>query len=434
MGKFILLSLIVGTGLSALALPWIGIVSYYLLSLLGPQYIWWWNFEGLRVSLLVALFTISGIGINILKQKFDYRFLKTRLNLFVFLLWIFLSLSYFFGPFVNQFASNGRSPSQIFSLMNNILLFYFCATLAIDELKKIRYLSLVMVVSTLYLSYWANDQYFSGNWSQFNSGRLMGPRSIDGGTVYADENVFATFFVTGLPFVYYMSVEVIPKWLRYLLWALIPLGWHAIFLTGSRGGLIGIGVTLLLIVLLSRKKYLAFPLLLIALVFYQWQAGSVMKDRSESIVEYEGESSAEQRLAAWRGGLKMIITHPIAGVGLGSFSTALPCFSNEIKRVAHNTLIQFTAESGVVTGVTYLMILWTFVTNSLKIRNWCQEHEHLNETIKIELYNNASTVSFSGLITCSLFLSLNTYEIFFVLLVINNALLQICLRISEIET
>jgi hypothetical protein len=47
---------------------------------------------------------------------------------------------------------------------------------------------------------------------------------------------------------------------------------------------------------------------------------------------------------------------------------------------------------------------------------------------KINLYNKAGTASFSGLIVCSLFLSLNVYEIFFVLLLFNNALYQICLK------
>ena len=52
---------------------------------------------------------------------------------------------------------------------------------------------------------------------------------------------------------------------------------------------------------------------------------------------------------------------------------------------------------------------------------------------QIEIYNNAITASFSGLIVCSLFLSLNTYETFFVLLLFNNALYQIYLRRVESE-
>jgi hypothetical protein len=56
------------------------------------------------------------------------------------------------------------------------------------------------------------------------------------------------------------------------------------------------------------------------------------------------------------------------------------------------------------------------------------------ESQQINLYNKASFVSFSGLIVCSLFLSLNNYEIFFVLLIISNSLNQICKNLLEGES
>jgi hypothetical protein len=46
MGKVLLAILIFSAGGMALVRPWIGINSYYLLAILGPQYIWWWNFQG----------------------------------------------------------------------------------------------------------------------------------------------------------------------------------------------------------------------------------------------------------------------------------------------------------------------------------------------------------------------------------------------------
>ncbi|WP_041532306.1 O-antigen ligase family protein [Pelobacter propionicus] len=426
MGKILLLLLIMVTGFSALMRPWIGISSYYFLSLLGPQYIWWWVFDGVRVSLLVAGFAIAGIGIDLLKGNLAPRLLKTRLNLYVLLLWVFLAVSYWLGPFVDLYASGGRTPEQIFSLMNNVFLFYFCATITVDDLKKIRYLTLVMVVSVIYLAYWANDQYLSANWSQFNMGRLMGPRSIGGGSIYGDENAFAMFFVTGLPFVFYLGMEVRKKWLRYLLWAVIPLGGHAIFLTGSRGGLLGICVTLFVGLFLSKRKILAIPVLLGAFMFYQWQAGSVMKDRSEIIAEYEGDRSATDRLDAWGGGVKMILTHPVTGVGLGSFVTALPIFIEHRPMVAHNTLIQFAAESGLGAGVCYVLLIYTFYRNARRVLLRCNAEKSDETAKRIDQYNKTCMISFSGLVVCSLFLSLNTYEIFFFLLIINNSLAQIC--------
>lgn len=428
MGKLLLAALIFFTGFTALSKPWIGIVSYYLLSILGPQYIWWWNFEGLRVSLLVAVFTFSGVAFQLHNKNYDFKFLTSTQNFWLAVLWFCVSVSYLFGPYVDAFASSGLRPDQLFSLTNTIFLFYFCAVLELNDLRKLRYLVLIFVGSTIYLTYWSNDQYLAQNWNQFNMGRLAGPSSLDGGSIYSDENAFAMLFVTGVPFIFYLGCELQRKWLRWLLWGTIPLAWHSVFLTGSRGGLIGLGTVVMLTVFLSNRKILAAPLLVVFFFFYQWQSGDVMRERSDTIANYEGENSAGDRLTAWQGGLKMIQMHPIMGVGLGSFVTALPLYHDSRPMVAHNTFIQFAAESGLGAGAAYVAIVVLFFINSRKIRRWCREHDDVQEADQIGRYNDSSTVSFAGMIVCSTFLSLNTCEIFFILLIFNNALVQICLR------
>ncbi len=56
-------------------------------------------------------------------------------------------------------------------------------------------------------------------------------------------------------------------------------------------------------------------------------------------------------LTAWEGGLRMVMSHPLTGVGLSSFITALPDYIESRHMVAHNTLVQFAAESGVGAGL-----------------------------------------------------------------------------------
>ncbi|NTU73472.1 hypothetical protein HGB07_04875, partial [Candidatus Roizmanbacteria bacterium] len=199
MGKILLAIIIVASAIASLSRPWVGILSYYLLAVLGPQYIWWWNFEGLRVSFIVAVFALAGVGIKLLQRQFDFSFLTTKLNLYVLLLWLFVTVSYYFGPYVSDPSFKNFNPDALFSASNKIFLFYFCAALALNDIKKIRYLSLILLVTTIYFIYWANNQYLSENWMQFNMGRLMGPADIFGGSIYKDENALAILFVTGIP-------------------------------------------------------------------------------------------------------------------------------------------------------------------------------------------------------------------------------------------
>jgi len=431
-GKLLLAIIIIVTGCYAIMRPWIGIVVYYLLAILGPQYIWWWIFGDLRVTLIIALFTIAGFAFKLVGKELNYNFLQTSINFWLLVLWISIDISYLFGPYVDQFSSRGLNPSQLFSMTNNMFSFYFIAVLLVKDLQTLRYLGCVIIISTLYMIYWANTQYFTQNWSMFEFGRLTGPRDVMGSAIYRDENAFSMLFVTGIPFLYYFAFELQRRWQTYILLCAIPLGWHAIFLTGSRGGLLGLGVITTLIATTGKKKYFFLPLLIVSLLIaFQLQGGDTMKERSQMISDYEGDRSAENRLTAWMGGINMVITHPFTGVGLDSFVTALPDFIESRNMVAHNTLIQFAGESGVGAGLAYLMILWVFFQNSRRINSYCRDHADLHEMLKIKRYNNASTVSFTGLVVCSMFLSLNTYEIFFFLLIFNNALLQICLKLSD---
>ena len=94
--------------------------------------------------------------------------------------------------------------------------------------------------------------------------------------------------------------------------------------------------------------------------------------------------------------------------------------------VAHNTLIQFAAESGVLAGLSYLLIVILFFRNSFKIRKYCKNNPENEKIQKIMIYNDLTTSSFAGFVVCSIFLSMNTCELFFVLLLFNNSLLGIC--------
>lgn len=426
MGTLLLWLCIASICLLSLKKPWVGVVAYYFLALLGPQYIWWWVFEGIRVSLIIVLFTFIGVVFSFFKNSYKISFFKNKLNFWVIVLWAAIVVSYFFGAHVGEYNSSQLSPDFVFSLTNNICLFYLVSTLEMNEIKKLRYLAIVICVSLAYLSYWANDQYFSSQWSQFYMGRLMGPSSIYGTSIYHDTNYFSMFFVVSLPFLYYLAFEIQNKFLRFIVWIIAPLSIHAIFLTGSRGGLLGVGVIAFSILLFSRRKVLILPLFLLLLMFYQWQAGDVMKSRSRQIVNIEGEKSAGDRLTAWQGGLNMVLTHPITGVGVGFFETALPQYVESRNMVAHNTLVQFSAESGFFAGLAYLLLAVVFFKRSFMVRSICRLNERDEDCRIIELYNNASTASFAGFFLCSMFLSLNSSELLFILLLFNNSLYQIC--------
>lgn len=419
MGKLILFAAILGTGLQTLRNPFVGAMAYYCLAIWGPQYIWWWNFEGLRVSFVVAVTTIAALFIAVFRQGLNFDLLFTRINFCVFLLWISYVMSYFFAPYG---ALLGEVPYLTFIHFSKVIFFYFAAVLLMDDIQKQKYFSYIIIVAMIHLTWWANYQYLSQNWQAFNMGRLMGPTVPAGGSIYSDENAFAMFFVTAAPFLFYWGLHLANRIPRYAVWAVIPLGWHAIFLTGSRGGLVGLAASLFAGVIFSKNRYLLiFILIPMFLLAFYFQGGDLLKSRTETIVDYQGESSAETRLEAWRAALDMLYAHPATGVGIACFVRAMADFSDKQPRATHSVPLQFAAEVGILGLAAYCLIVWFvlwqgFKNNRLLTIYGSQFDD--NELATLHYLNESSVVSFFGLSVCSLFLSLNYYEVFYFLLII----------------
>lgn len=417
MGEILLYALLFLTCGAALLQPWIGVLAGYLFILLAPQHIWWWHFSDVRAFHLIALATIVGTAIALLTNRVGFKPLRSKLNFFLLIWWAAVAVSYYFGPYVDA-PSQWRffDPTSVLDIVNKAFLFYFIALLCMDNDRKFGYLVYVGIFSVAYLVYWTNMQYLGGSY-----GRLGGPRSLTGG-LYADQNMFAMFLVVMLPFIYYAGLAVRRLPVRYGLWLIIPFGWHAIFLTGSRGGLVGLAATLLLMSLRSAHKGAAVLLIPAFVGAYLWQGGPIMKERAQTITEYEADNSAQTRFQAWNAASGMILAHPLTGVGVASFGPAFPDFSERHPRAAHNTFLQVSAESGLAAGIAWLMIMGTALLALWRRLAPPPEPGAGYDERLVYYMNDALLVALSGFGVCSLFLSLQTFEAFFYLILLTNYL------------
>jgi probable O-glycosylation ligase (exosortase A-associated) len=406
----------------SLVRPWVGVIASYVFVILTPQAIWWWAFRDIRPAYWIVLATMVGFAFAVVRREIDFSTLSSKRTWYVLILWAAYNLSYYFGPYVDvggpyRFTDPGWAASTI----NKIIVLYFLACLCIDDMRKLKALTYVIIGSGIYMIYWANDMYLSGR----GYGRLAGPMNLDGRGLYSDQNNFAMLFVVVLPFIWYMGLLLKSRILRIGLWLVIPFGWHAIFLTGSRGGLVGIAATLMIMVWRSKHRTLAALLLPAFAIAYFWQAGDLMRDRAGTLTQVSTEASAVGRLQAWGAAASMIANHPITGVGLASFGPAFPDYSEHKPREAHNTFFQITAESGLIAGSMYVMLAITCFFSMLRNGTFLKRNMSTREDETLYLINEALLVSFSGLLVCSLFLSLQLFEIFYCLAVMMNAILYI---------
>ena len=430
MGHLFIVAMMV-CAIVSLAYPWIGVLYGYLFVVLTPQAIWWWDFTGVRATFWVILPTCVGVLIALARKQLNPEILKNRRNLFILLLWITCVVSYFFGPFIHTISPYRFTiPAVTMSRMNKIFFFYFVACLCIDTEKKAKALYVVMLLSFAYLTYWALGQYLAGHWF----GRLSGPVGASGSGLYADQNDFAMAFVVAQPFFWYFGSNQ-RRWIwRWAWWIWIPLSWDAVFLTGSRGGFLGLVTTVAFMVLRSRRRLLGIALIPAFLVIFALEAGPVMKTRVLSIDHYHKSGSAEDRLHSWHAAVRMIIAHPVTGVGLASYGPAFPYYSRHHPREAHDTFLQITAESGVLAGAMYLMIVFSLIrelwANGKELRRVTKPGEP-NHSLMV---NEAAMIGFTGLVVCSVFLSLQEFEIFYILNVLGNSVLFLSKRGREFQS
>lgn len=421
MGRLVFILLLLLAALWSLRRPWIGVAASYLVAILTPQSVWYWHFEGLRPALWLLVPTLLGFAVALARGRLTLEPLLNRRIALLAGLWVFFVVSYLFGPYVQVDGPYRFSDAQwAFETINKVLLLCFVACVCIDDQRKVRALAGVLIVSSVYLVYWANSQYLSGQ----VFGRLAGPVDVTGTGIYADENTFAMLFVIAQPFLWYAGFAVRKAVVRYGLWLVIPFAWHAVFLTASRGGLVGLVVVTLLIALRSSRKALGLLLIPALVVAYVWQAGDLMKSRAGTIDEFRTESSAATRLEAWQAALNMVGAHPVTGVGLASFGPAFPYYSSKEPREAHNTFLQVAGESGAFAGLALLLLvggslyaLWRNAAR-LRARGSVDGSGHI-----LLLLNEATLVSLCGFSVCALFLSLQMYEILYFLLVMTNGIL-----------
>ena len=414
MGKIFLIFLLIVNGFYSIANPWFGVTVGYLFNILGPQYIWWWHFQGLRAFYLIAIPTILGFVLSSVRGVLNFEIIKNKLVLFSVIYFLFVFLSYFLGPYVNVYNDwRFYDAYQVLISMIKVFVFYFIGLVCINDHKKLKLFSFVLPFSALYLTYWANMQYLSGRFFI----RLCGPRDIIGAGIYGDQNNFAMLFVVAIPFFFYLGWYYKRFLWRWVSWLIIPFSWHAIFLTASRGGLVGAAFVSLMAAFRSPKKIIGILLIPAFLVAYIWQGGSVLKERAKTIQTYEKESSARTRLEAWDAGLHMLMAHPFTGVGIASFGQAFPYFSEKTPRLAHNTFVQIAAESGIFAGLSYILFMFYCVWGLYKSRDKF-------EVGSFDYYLcDAVLVSLCGFLVCSLFLTLNGFEIQFYLAILANSLI-----------
>lgn len=234
------------------------------------------------------------------------------------------------------------------------------AAACIGDSAQLRQACSVLALAGAAIAIFGIAQYITSNGKIYwvvtpaQGGWMFGP--------YVNRNHFAGLMELWIPLALGLALMPHNTFMRRWLWSLAALLMGAaVALSGSRGGLLAIGVEVLVIAFAvaafrGRRPLiaLAVSVALIAGAVAALGRGEIFERYQQSLQlpKLQQEESAARRLDAWRGALAIFRQHPVTGTGLDTFVTHFPAVrtfaTDKVWTHAHNDFLQFLAETGLI--------------------------------------------------------------------------------------
>jgi O-antigen ligase len=158
-----------------------------------------------------------------------------------------------------------------------------------------------------------------------------------------------------------------------VLFTVVPVG--ALVLSGSRGGIIGLALEIVLLAILSRthqvgRKQLlgAAGIALLAGAFALWLGVSTTVQHFEKLAH--GGIAQELRVSINKDTWRIFLDRPWMGTGLGTLVTAYPRYASfydgRFVDHAHNDYLELLADTGVIGGLCGLTFIGLLLWSALK--------------------------------------------------------------------
>jgi probable O-glycosylation ligase (exosortase A-associated) len=344
--------------------PWIGLLVWTWLGLMNPHLLTWGFATAIPFSAMVAAATLGGVLFTTDRKPLPW----TRETIAVIAFWLWTSATTAKALYPVE-AWDGWTRFTKIIVMAILVLPFF------QDRVRLRWL---MVVAAVSIGYYGLK---GGIWVLATGGdnRVLG---APGGSFISSNNAIALALNMTLPFLFYLAREEPRRWLRRILYATFFMSIVSVIFTYSRGGFLGLLVVLLLLFGNRRNIKIVVPALALVAIAALWFAPGKLTDRLNTIQNYEADSSANLRLAAWDLSTRLALDHPIFGGGFWSipqpqiwwrYAPEIPTGGYD----AHSIYFNVLGEHGFVgLGLYALMLLSVFATLR-QLRRLGRAHEEL---------------------------------------------------------
>jgi probable O-glycosylation ligase (exosortase A-associated) len=408
---FMLITSFLGTAGSFGISPVLGIAIYYLYAVLRPSAAWFYaeafgyTIGDFNWSLPVALCTLGttlvwrlGIWTPLAVTKpppyGNPKFDRSHYLFLAFTAWISLTALTAIKPDVAW---------PYFIEYLKIFVMFICATLVLRTARDLWIIYLVVLCSAAYIAYEQNLIYLEYGKSPLQKNGYGG----------LDNNGAALIMAMAIPMAYF-AWESTRRWWRWGYMMMIPVLGHVILLSYSRGAMLSLIPTAILMWVRSRHKGFLTVAYAIAVVLILATTSKEIGDRFVSI----GSDETNPRLTSWRIAIQMANERPIFGFGIRNSNLyTFDYGADEVGRTIHSQYLQIAADSGWVALAIYLGLIASIFVGLWRTR-WVLRKFTDPETLHVR--SLTAGVESALLLFCfgAIFLSLEHFEMPYIIMLL----------------
>lgn len=327
---------------NALVRPHVGVIGYYGIILLQPEWNWRWSIpQGMGFQKYIAAATIIGfLASNFRGNRFTSTANHAMQALSAFMALAFVSMQFSIAPEASLFYMD---------TLWKMVLMAFIGIRVIDTPRKVIALLWVLVLAQGFNAYRINESYFEIGVCIFR---------INGYGPSGDNNMYSILTVPIMAASASLALYSKPLWQKCLAAGILLLQLHQIMLMESRGCMMG-GIVMLatLICFMPRTTVNVWGVTLCLLAGAALAGPPVIAEFSSSFKK-EGEqrdSSAESRFALWKAGYQITKDHPLLGVGPWAGQYLVPRYLGISGRQKglHNLYFEIGAGCGIPAAICY---------------------------------------------------------------------------------
>lgn len=329
--------------------PWIGILVWSWISYMNPHRLTWSFAYTMPFGQMAAIATLAGLVFSGKTKPLP----RTRTVALLLVFWMWITLTTLFANYPKIAWPEWEEVSKIF-------LMTFVTMLLFQEIKKIRYLMLTIVLS---IAFFGVKSGLGGLLSGFSSMVYAYPPE----TFIADNNDLALALNMVLPLLLLLSQGKRRPLFKAAFYAIFGLTVLGVVSTFSRGGFLGLVVTIVMLVLRSRRKALGLAIIVVGGLLVAVLLSPSWYNRIGTIAEYQRDRSAQSRLEAWTVATRLALDSPVVG---GGFRTLQPEIYRRYsyntvsqERAAHSIFFQILSDHGFVgLGIFVALIASTWIS------------------------------------------------------------------------